>query len=303
MESGLFQLACQNLHFSSIATLITSVALFDDSVSFSFFVCPLDVREWVICFLLGWWILGDCSSKCTLDGQTAGHAQEGDCQQRSSARPFQKRLLPLTTQQVFVHPISITNLKISFSFLQVPNPLGFVEFFWFFLQCELLRMTSGTYTQIMGCLIFFTVLVVGGGGLGMEVVRSFAKAGSWVTAYQRGEKFRKEIEELGAMLAIGDVLDVGAIEKTLRGNSFDAIVCTVGRLPVRLPSQYFQINWLEEFPCLALLDFLLSSQQFSFHLHSGFLCNFLQGCFISCNFSVALLCSLQLSTRRWQSPC
>ncbi|KAH8971625.1 hypothetical protein BDL97_02G153100 [Sphagnum fallax] len=73
-----------------------------------------------------------------------------------------------------------------------------------------------------------TVLVVGGGGLGMEVVRSFAKAGSWVTAYQRGEKFRKEIEELGAMLAIGDVLDVGAIEKTLRGNSFDAIVCTVG---------------------------------------------------------------------------
>jgi hypothetical protein len=54
MESGLFQLACQNLHFSSIATLITSVALFDDSVSFSFFVCPLDVRDWVICFLLGW---------------------------------------------------------------------------------------------------------------------------------------------------------------------------------------------------------------------------------------------------------
>jgi nucleoside-diphosphate-sugar epimerase len=148
-----------------------------------------------------------------------------------------------------------------------------------------------------------TVLVVGGGGVGMEVVRSFAKAGSWVTAYQRGEKFRKEIEELGAMLAIGDVLDVGAIEKTLRGNSFDAIVCTVGRLPVRLPSQYLQINWLEEFPYLALLDFLLSSQQFLFHLHSGFLCNFLQGCFISCIFSVASLCLLQLSTRRRQSPC
>jgi NAD(P)-dependent dehydrogenase (short-subunit alcohol dehydrogenase family) len=159
-------------------------------------------------------------------------------------------------------------------------------------------MTSGTYIQIMGCLIFFTVLVVGGGGVGMEVVRSFAKAGSWVTAYQRGEKFRKEIEELGAMLAIGDVLDVGAIEKTLRGNSFDAIVCTVGRLPVRLPSQYLQINWLEEFPCLAPLDFLLSSQQISFHLHSSFLCNFLQGCFISSIFSVPLLCSLQLSTRR-----
>lgn len=63
----------------------------------------------------------------------------------------------------------------------------------------------------------------------MQVVRAFAKAGSWVTAYHRGEKFRKEIEELGSMLAIGDVLDVEAIEKVLRSNSFDAIVCTVGR--------------------------------------------------------------------------
>lgn len=62
----------------------------------------------------------------------------------------------------------------------------------------------------------------------METVRALAKAGSWVTAYQRGEKFRKEIEGLGSMLALGDVLDVPAIEKILRSNSFDAIVCTVG---------------------------------------------------------------------------
>lgn len=62
----------------------------------------------------------------------------------------------------------------------------------------------------------------------METVRALAKAGSWVTAYQRGEKFRKEIEGLGSMLALGDVLDVATIEKVLRSNSFDAIVCTVG---------------------------------------------------------------------------
>lgn len=64
----------------------------------------------------------------------------------------------------------------------------------------------------------------------METVRALAKAGSWVTAYQRGEKFRKEIEGLGSMLALGDVLDVATIEKLLRSNSFDAIVCTVGKL-------------------------------------------------------------------------
>jgi D-arabinose 1-dehydrogenase-like Zn-dependent alcohol dehydrogenase len=76
-------------------------------------------------------------------------------------------------------------------------------------------------------------LVVGGGGVGMETVRALAKAGSWVTAYQRGEKFRKEIEGLGSMLALGDVLDVATIEKVLRSNSFDAIVCTVGKLLFR----------------------------------------------------------------------
>ena len=86
-------------------------------------------------------------------------------------------------------------------------------------------------TGVLAC----AVLVVGGGGVGMETVRALAKAGSWVTAYQRGEKFRQEIEGLGSMLALGDVLNVDTIENVLRSNSFDAIVCTVGK---------FQLAWL-----------------------------------------------------------
>ena len=63
----------------------------------------------------------------------------------------------------------------------------------------------------------------------MEVTRALAKAGSWVTALQRSDKFRKNIEELGAMLNIGDVMDPSTIEKALRLNTFDAVVCTVGK--------------------------------------------------------------------------
>ncbi|XP_024526953.1 uncharacterized protein LOC112345109 isoform X1 [Selaginella moellendorffii] len=73
-----------------------------------------------------------------------------------------------------------------------------------------------------------TVLVVGGGGVGMAVTRDLAKAGSWVTVFQRSEKFRKEVEGLGSMLAIGDVLEPLTVEKAFRSNSFDAVVCTVG---------------------------------------------------------------------------
>eukprot|EP00271_Cylindrocystis_brebissonii_P017888 TRINITY_DN4863_c0_g1_i1.p1 TRINITY_DN4863_c0_g1~~TRINITY_DN4863_c0_g1_i1.p1 ORF type:complete len:355 (-),score=65.83 TRINITY_DN4863_c0_g1_i1:380-1360(-) len=73
-----------------------------------------------------------------------------------------------------------------------------------------------------------TVLVVGGGGVGMEVVRGLATAGSWVTAFQRADKFRQEIEGLGAMLANGDVLERSTLERALRSNTFDAVICTVG---------------------------------------------------------------------------
>lgn len=64
--------------------------------------------------------------------------------------------------------------------------------------------------------------------MGLETLKTLAKAGSWVTAYQRHDRYRKEIEELGAMLAIGDVLDPAGIAKAFRTNRFDAVVCTVG---------------------------------------------------------------------------
>ena len=74
-----------------------------------------------------------------------------------------------------------------------------------------------------------SVLVVGGGGVGLEVTKTLAKAGSWVTVLQRSDKFRRNIEELGAMLNIGDVMNPPTIEKALRSNTFDAVVCTVGK--------------------------------------------------------------------------
>ena len=63
----------------------------------------------------------------------------------------------------------------------------------------------------------------------MDTLRQMATAGSWVTALHRGEKFRAEIEGLGSMLALGDVMKPPTIDRALRGNSFDAVVCTVGR--------------------------------------------------------------------------
>jgi NADPH-dependent 2,4-dienoyl-CoA reductase/sulfur reductase-like enzyme len=79
--------------------------------------------------------------------------------------------------------------------------------------------------------VFCPVLVVGGGGLGMEAVRALIGADILVAAYQREEKFdipemfHDDIEEMG-----WDVIDVATIEKVLEAAPFKAIVCTVGEL-------------------------------------------------------------------------
>lgn len=56
-------------------------------------------------------------------------------------------------------------------------------------------------------------------------------AGAWVMAFNRSGVRRKEIEAMGAMLAVGDALDPASINKALATTEFDVLVSTVGGTP------------------------------------------------------------------------
>jgi len=77
-----------------------------------------------------------------------------------------------------------------------------------------------------------SVLVAGGGGVAMDVVRQITAAGSWVTVLQRKEDFRSEIEAMGAFLCKGDALEPKDVAKAYRMvEEYDAVVSTIGGTP------------------------------------------------------------------------
>mmetsp|Transcript_35074 Transcript_35074/g.99452 ORF Transcript_35074/g.99452 Transcript_35074/m.99452 type:complete len:303 (-) Transcript_35074:79-987(-) len=74
-----------------------------------------------------------------------------------------------------------------------------------------------------------SILVCGGGGVGLEITRQLKNWGSWVWMLQRTEERRSEIEGMMAIVTKGDALNKDEVAKAFEAmEEVDAVVSTIG---------------------------------------------------------------------------